>query len=207
VSQIRIAVLGLYRSGSTAVAGILHHLGIHMGKEFWGHYYEPLWLSQQLREWWNEPHLVEKTSREERIRVLAKWIAEREADSHTVCGAKHPLLSLCGADLVSAWGPQTRFVWSHRAPEDSIASLESEGWWASEIAHGCQRTLWDEVSRFFSEQPHHRVEHLRLLNDPAGEIDRLIAYLELKPTPAQLEAAIRFVQPRSALPNAQRVSV
>src|SRR6266576_4665725 len=35
----RIAVLGLYRSGSTVVAGVLHHLGVDMGPPFYGGYY------------------------------------------------------------------------------------------------------------------------------------------------------------------------
>lgn len=52
----RIAVLGLYRSGSTMLAGTIARLGVYMGKEFYMDFYEPEWLSRQLRSWWNEPY-------------------------------------------------------------------------------------------------------------------------------------------------------
>ncbi len=77
----RIAVLGLYRSGSAAVAGILHHLGVNIGPPFFGEshpnsihdFYESAWLSQQLRIWWNEPNISEKASQRKRVKVLQRW--------------------------------------------------------------------------------------------------------------------------------------
>ena len=60
MKQTRIAVLGVYRSGSTAVAGALHHLGVDMGPPFFEGFYESAGLSKQLRRWWDEPRLVEK---------------------------------------------------------------------------------------------------------------------------------------------------
>jgi len=94
MNRTRIAVLGLYRSGSTAVAGALHHLGVDMGAPFFGGYYESEWLSKQLRQWWDEPRLVEKVAQAKRIRVLADWVQAREQAGAKWVGMKHPLLSL-----------------------------------------------------------------------------------------------------------------
>ena len=104
IVSLRITVLGTYSSGSTAVAGCLHHLGVGMGRSFFGSFFEPTWLSAQLRRWWDEPHLIERVSASERVRMLRHWIEDQEHDSTAAHGAKHPLLSLCGADLLEAWG-------------------------------------------------------------------------------------------------------
>src|SRR5436190_16197088 len=110
MNSTRIAVLGLYRSGSTVVAGVLHHLGVDMGAPFYGGYYESDWVSKQLRVWWDEGgELQEKVQQSKRVKVLAEWMKEREASGARWVGIKHPLLSLCGEDLLQAWGEETRF--------------------------------------------------------------------------------------------------
>ena len=110
MERTRIAVLGLYRSGSTVVAGVLHHLGVDMGAPFYGGYYESDWLSKQLRLWWDEPRLQEKVAQAERVRVLAQWMRQREEAGARLIGMKHPLLCLSAEDLVKAWGEHTRFI-------------------------------------------------------------------------------------------------
>ena len=127
MKRTRIAVLGVYRSGSTAVAGALHHLGVDMGPPYFEGFYESAGLSKQLRRWWDEPRLVEKVGRAKRVRVLEQWIKEREAGGVRWVGMKHPLLSLCGDDLVQAWGEDTRFIRCCRPLEDSIDSLKRLG--------------------------------------------------------------------------------
>ena len=70
-AQARIAVLGLYNSGSTVIAGMLHRLGVNMGQPFWQtsadgaacNHYEPYDLSWHLRRWWDEPRAVERAPR------------------------------------------------------------------------------------------------------------------------------------------------
>ena len=121
MNRTRIAVLGVYRSGSTAVAGALHHLGVDMGPPYSGGITSP-GLSKQLRQWWDEPRLQEKVGRAKRVRVLAQWIQEREQGGVKWVGMKHPLLSLCGEDLVQAWGEDTRFIRCYRPLDESIES-------------------------------------------------------------------------------------
>jgi len=53
----RVAVLGLYRSGSSAAAGVLHHLGVEMGAPYFEDHFESAQLAKRLRRWWHEPDL------------------------------------------------------------------------------------------------------------------------------------------------------
>jgi hypothetical protein len=203
----RIAVLGLYRSGSTAIAGALHRLGVAMGEPFWCDYYEPQWLSQELRRWWNEPYVRECMPRPQRVFVLAEWINALERTGVPWVGAKHPLLSLCGEDVLEAWGCQTRFIWSYRPVQDSIRSLTSLRWFPN--PESLQGILWAEVTRFCEKHEHLRVEFDHLVSDPAGEIRRILCWLRMTPDEERLRSAIDFVNPakktfgvRPALPAA-----
>ena len=189
----RIAVLGVYRSGSTAVAGALHHLGVDMGPPFFEGFYESAWLSEQLRRWWDEPRLREKVSPAKRIRVLAQWIQEREQGGARWVGMKHPLLSLCGEDLVRAWGLETRFIRCCRPLEDSIDSLKRLG--RKVDGEFLQGTLLAALDRFFAGREHLAIEFADLMTDPRREVQRLVEYLRIEAGAQQIESAIRFIEP------------
>jgi hypothetical protein len=197
-TTIRIAVLGLFRSGSTAVAGVLHHLGVDMGKPFFESFFESDWLAHQLRIWWNEPYLLEQTPKAERIHILREWVRERESNGSSHVGMKHPLLSLSANDLLEAWGDKTRFIWTYRPIEDSIASLNRLCWENTEYV---QRTLWDKLTKFFANQEHLRLEFSQMMRQPAIEIERIATYLGLLPTREQFQSAVRFIDPDLNTPN------
>ena len=193
MKQTRIAVLGVYRSGSTAVAGALHHLGVDMGPPFFEGFYESAGLSKQLRKWWDEPRLVERVGQAKRVRVLEQWIKEREAVGTLWVGMKHPLLSLCGEDLVQAWGPETRFIRCCRPLEDSIDSLKRLG--RSVDGAFLQGTLMAALDRFFAGREHLAIEFADLMSNPRREVERLMEYLNLTADAARIEAAVRFIEP------------
>ena len=213
----RVAVLGLYRSGSTAVAGVLDRLGVTMGPP---EHYEPVDLSQHLRVWWNEPRARSRVQRlttlarapslpwsrspqlkamtpaSERIVVLADWIEAMERRSRGPVGAKHPLLCLSGDDLLQAWGESTRFVWSYRELHRSIGSLVGKRWFPGK-EEAMQRSLWDAVTTFFDRQDHLRLEFAAMMTSPHRQIGHLIDYLDLDPRPDQVAAANGFIQPQA----------
>jgi len=191
----RIAVLGLYRSGSSAAAGVLHHLGVEMGAPYWMDNYESAGLAKRLRRWWHEPDLQERFPRAERVRKLRDWISFLEAGRATHVGAKHPLLSLCGDDLVEAWGPGVRFIWTWRPLDESIASIRRTGWWPEPYGEKLQRRLWDDVNRFFAGRAHLRVDFSDMLADPGREIHRMVEYVGLRPDSNHFAAAIASVRP------------
>jgi hypothetical protein len=193
MKQTRIAVLGVYRSGSTAVAGALHHLGVDMGPPFFEGFYESAGLSALLRRWWDKPRLREKVKQPERIRILAEWIQERERGGAKWVGMKHPLLSLCGEDLVQAWGPETRFIRCCRPLGDSVDSLKRLG--RKVDGTFMQGTLMAALDHFFAGREHLAIEFADIMGNPRREVERLMEYLQITADGDKVEAAIRFIEP------------
>lgn len=195
-----IAVLGLYNSGSTALAGALHRLGVHMGPPYWynsdedakDNYYEPWDLGCQLRYWWNEPLLRENTDGRIRIACLANWLRMRQAIHPGVVGAKHPLLCLCGEELVTAWGQNTIFLRTWRPLEESIARLKARNWF-SPHEDRLQRILWQALEQFCARRLHFTVEYPHWRTEPAVVLREIADYAHLHPTAAQFAAAERFI--------------
>jgi FkbM family methyltransferase len=191
----RVAVLGLYSSGSTATAGILYHLGAKMGKQFWGNYYEPKWLSYELRRWWDEPRIREIVPPAERIRLLKRWLRDLSTDDPDIdiVAAKHPLLTLCGSDLIQAWGPDTKFIWTYRPLDQSIASLAQRGWWPEHYME-LQETLWAVANSFFANHDHLRIDFADVLASPESQIDRIGDFLGIEFNGQQRQQAIASVK-------------
>lgn len=196
----KIAILGLYNSGSTALAGALHRLGVHMGEPFWyssdehakNNFYEPWDLACQLRFWWNEPDIRENTDRQIRIACLANWLRLRQCYYQTAVGVKHPLLCLCGDDLVTAWGADTIFLRAYRPLDESIERLRARRWFAQREEQ-IQRRLWQALEAFCTRQPHLLVDYRRLRSDPATALREIAEYAGVQPTPAQWTAAEAFI--------------
>jgi len=193
LSPVRIVVSGLYRSGSTAIAGILHRLGVDMGAPFHANFYEPYTLSGQLRYWWQEPFIIERVASGERIRILKEWITYREKANVKAIGAKHPLLSLCCDDILAAWGCNTRFIWAYRPIEESIASLTKVGWWHPMECWRIQEILWEEANIFFSNNQHFRMEHDALIQDPFQHIERIAKFVGISAKEGNIRAAAAFI--------------
>ncbi len=146
-----------------------------------------------LRRWWDEPRLREKVKQAERVRILAEWIQERERGGARWVGMKHPLLSLCGEDLVQAWGPETRFIRCCRPLEDSIGSLKRLG--RKVDGAFLQGTLMAALDRFFAGREHLAVEFTDVMGNPRRAVDRLMEYLQITADADKIEAAIRFIEP------------
>ena len=192
----RVAVLGPYRSGSSAIAGILHHLGVVMGREFWGEYYEPRDLAEQLRAWWNEPEMQPTISAADRAAGLARWLHDIEKDGPAAVGAKHPLLTLCGPDLTAAWGSDVRFIQACRPLEESIASLARCGWWPGREPE-IQEKLAAAAADFFAGANNLRIDFADTLADPATVVDRIIGHLGIDPGADRRAQAIASVARRN----------
>jgi hypothetical protein len=188
------------------MAGMLHRLGVNMGPPFWAtndddseDNYEPCDLSWHLRRWWEEPQIVEQVPAVDRIRFLERWCALQECVGPGPIGAKHPLLSLCGPDLVAAWGPELRFIWSWRPLDESVAGLQRRKW-ITFRGHEVplQEKLWNALNDF--ERSHTgivKVDWRRVKSDPLWGARELASLAGVEPSDAQLQAAADFVRPET----------
>lgn len=204
--QTRIAVLGLYNSGSTVLAGMLHRLGVNMGPPFWANsveadednYYEPMDLNWHLRRWWDEPKQVEMVPAEERIRFLENWATLQEGIRPGPIGAKAPMLSLCGPDLIAAWGKAgLRFIWSWRPFDESLAGLQRREWFKGHDLAEIQQKIWNTISAFDSAHPGLLIRHEwnRVKKDPLAAARELASLAGIQPTPEQYQYAAELVKP------------
>ena len=203
-----VAVVGLHSSGSSCLAGVLYHLGLHLGNKFVGFYgrdpgglcgFEAEGLARICEEAVPFP-ATELALPPEAIRArLAKWIGERAceaAEKETLAAGKYPLLCALGEELVAAAGPGLRAIHVDRPLEDSIASLvrREPGRDAAEIERH-QRWLDEGKRRLLGQVDHLTVAYADLLSDPRREIDRILAYLGHGASPEQVEAAAAYVRP------------
>ena len=86
-----VAIVGLYNSGSTAVAGVLFSLGVHLGNVTWA--FEDRQMGTFLSTAWDEPRGNPKFSQEQRVQRLREWIVVQKASTkRMITGLKHPLL-------------------------------------------------------------------------------------------------------------------
>jgi hypothetical protein len=205
------AVMGLYRSGSTALAGALYRLGADMGEPFFEDFYEPAMLSTLLRSWWNEPKgraaesspgsdvLGEHAPFSERLYWLSRYKILREHRGYPTeqppvsIGMKHPLLCLSAVEFLQAF-PGARLIWSYRPLEESVQSLVRLGWWDQSTCARMQQKLWDAVQTLMEGREHLRVDFRDMKFNPQTQIERLIEYLSLSPTAEQKQAAIQSIQ-------------
>lgn len=198
----RVAVLGLYNSGSSGVAELLYRLGVNMGgPPFWKtfekgvekNHYEPYELAWHLRKWWAEPTGVESTAASQRVSYLKCWAEFQGCLRAGPVGAKHPLLSLCGNDIAGAWGPDTRFVWSWRPLEESIVKLKERGWFQA-YAEPLQQKLWQTLERFeVGRKDFLKLDWNVVKSDPVQAARDLAFLAGLSPSEAELKAAAECI--------------
>ncbi len=207
----RVAVMGLYNSGSTALAGMLSRMGVTLGPPFWrnseeGHpenFYESRHLSGTLRSWWGEPLATPMVPEHTRIGYLLAWAHFYEGRHPGPIGAKHPLLSLCGPDLLTAWGSAARFIRCGRPLNESIDGLRRRGWFPGHEV-GLQTRLWDALVDL-ERQPNANVTTVdwgMAKADPLGAARAVARAAGIDPSAEQLDAAAAVVHPPALMPLA-----
>lgn len=205
-----VAVIGLHRSGSSCLAGVLHKLGVHMGDRLSGHErtggFEDRRLARICEAAYPFPSMrlkIEPEELEGRLRKLVQYLQKAaRKGGKPVGGAKYPHLCRMGLVLKRICGPELRVIHASRPLKESVASLQSRsrissGWLGISDAEcdAVQRWLWDGKRQFLDQVEHFSVEYSGLLEDPASWVDRLIHYLKLSPTAEERLTAIAHVQP------------
>lgn len=117
-------VLGLHRSGSSLLAGMIHTMGVSMGTVLWGHEgivgnlpsgYEDAELSKWCWDCWRGFATEAKVPERERKLWVRGFVRKRVA-------AKYPMLLAMRREL-QATGRPLRVVMAERPLEESVASL------------------------------------------------------------------------------------
>ena len=217
-----VAVIGLHRSGSSCLAGILHKLGVHMGNQLGGYDprggFEAAGLARICERAYPFPSTKLAIPREQLLRDLRAWITDRRREAaakKTIAGGKYPHLCAMGDELREICGDGLRVIHIDRPIEESIQSLKKRsakesGWLRTtdEQAETVQHWLLEHKKAFLGG----KVEHLAisfsdLMESPCSEVERLCRFLGLKPTETQLDSALAHVCPVIDLPVGDRGAI
>jgi hypothetical protein len=205
-----VAVIGLHRSGSSCLAGVLHHLGVHMGDELTG--YEPIGgfeavgLVSLCEAAYPFPDTEPALPHDEVVARLQEHVthvcASASRQGKQMAGGKYPHLCAMGAALRAACGDRLRVIHIDRPLDESIASLRDRsrretGWLHADDAQveRVQHWLWGAKQDLLQEVPHLTVAFADLLADPRREIARIVAWLELAPSEGAVARAVAHVHP------------
>jgi hypothetical protein len=205
-----IVVLGPRCGGTSAVSGVLHHLGIYMGTEFSIAY-------RELQQSWEEVGLHQLCLRAfsnpgDRLQIdpgvlkaaLGTWAeqhrhAARAADRRP--GAKDPALCLAVDFLRDAWHHIVPVV-VDRPIEKVVASLNRLGWLSDEQERAeSTARLIAARDLALADSPIVRVDFEELRATPVLVIRRLAQELNLDITEAQVQAAVDSVVRRPDVPQ------
>jgi GR25 family glycosyltransferase involved in LPS biosynthesis len=208
------AVLGPWGSGTSAVAGAMHHLGVLMGHNFFKitdgeavqkNSFEAVALRRFIQESIVEPGQKGvawslKKPHAEIVKGLRSWIDDRRefnARKRGRCGVggKYPLM--CHPDIIAAlseaWDP-IRWVRVRRDMEGIRKTQERRKWKGLTVEVAEQMEKWlDEYLEGRSNVVEVKFEEFRV--DPKKGVSKLVAGLEISPSKEQIAAAVRFIRP------------
>lgn len=219
-----VVVLGMHRSGTSVVAGILHALGVNMGPsdaaEGWtgrhwsnptGHFENRAFVDLDLRMLGGDatglrgpPRWEDLPMRAEQFRPeIERLLAVSEAP---LWGWKDPWTVLTlPAFLPLLHAPS--FVIVRRSWDEILASLKKRAGPEDELIASLLATFerrLDELERSLAPRPVLTIDYAEVLADPRTVIDKLVRFLALTPTREELERAFGMVLRGAALHAEQR---
>lgn len=193
-----ILVLGTGRSGTSAVAGVLHHLGCCMGRKFIATDHNNRWGTYEDKEFFDLTRKV--TAGKAPPSEYKALIAARE---QPVWGIKDPAL-VHVAQLLTPMLDDVRVIVARRPRHESINSfmrayhggrLEAEVWYERAIGKLAARVLEFEAAGI----PMIAVNFHELLADPLGEVSDIARFaFEKAPSLSRFNKAVASigVQPK-----------
>lgn len=203
MSTTVIAVLGPIRSGTSCVAGMLHHLGLPMGVSWRPPdrlnprgFFEDAGLHQirkasfrRFFDTWG------KNTYGNRVWLLKSWLHKRSHEG-PIIGGKNPHLCKMVPEMDDAW-PKWKAVVVVRPSEDVARSIP----WFPRLSIAEKAKLVDAICRKRDADLLERcvsaltVQFADVLRNPAAVSSQLAAFCGLSPAPEQLAAAAKFVEP------------
>lgn len=204
-----IAVVGLHSSGSSALAGALYHLNLHLGNRLVGMYGKPPingGEAEGLARLFEAALPVPKTDWiipiEKVEKRLLSWINDRRREAikrGLVAAGKYPQLAATADFLPEELGDNLKIIHIDRPIEESIRSLQRR---FRNVDPECiaahQRRLY-EGTQLFKEKvkPENffEIQFSDLVKNPKAVLSSIPGNFGLTYTPAQLEAAAAYIEP------------
>lgn len=219
-----VIVVGLHRSGSTMIAGILHDLGGFIGDSFYGHDrpdifgggFEARGIADICEKLYPFPTIEKKESFEATCQNLSQWISWAKQKPVPYIVIKYPHLCAMKPELDHSLGADKYLVVHIDRPlSESIESINSRSqewstYFTSETRPPWLSTPENIIAAGTTVQTflHHRkqeflkdhynlltLQYRDLLQNPRDNIEFLINFLNISPTADQINTAISNIHP------------
>jgi len=211
---IPVMVMGPYRTGTSCVAGILHHLGVHWGSQVGPGdelnpkgYFEDLKFANLVRTLYCEGEFQKTGKVDEslwveesgRRRWLKEWFDGVKGEGKwKFAGAKHPMACLAGEDLINALGGNLHVIATNRQLDDTVASMSKTRWThGASIDRDMIVSLFTRRDEFLErfKPPVLWLDHDGIQRDPRLAVEAIWDFLRIPVTCGQFRSAISFVTP------------
>lgn len=207
-----VVVLGMHRSGTSLIAGILEKLGVNMGERQVGvHWSNPLGhyenidfvkMDDKILEkaggtWDNPPDvskILELSSDKELMQEIENVVKKNE---DVIWGWKVPTTSLT-IELYLPFLTNPHFIICYRDPEAIAKSLKKRDDMDREKALQLTDFYVKSIKDFFERHPELKyieIHYEDVVRNPKEAIWKLIDFLGLKPTQEQINDALSLVLP------------
>ncbi|HEV2428534.1 MAG TPA: sulfotransferase [Thermoplasmata archaeon] len=208
-----IVVLGMHRSGTSVVAGILHALGVDMGTgaegERWigkhwsnptGHFENPAFLAMNQQLLGGDATGLRGTPRWEEVGIRAEALRGEiarliDASQKDLWGWKDPWTVL----TIEAFLPHLadpHFVIVHRPRAEVLASLQKRSS-STDVEIGVLYDLYErrlrDLPALLSPRPILSIDYPELLAEPQKVLARLTSFVGLRPDRDSLDRALGMV--------------
>lgn len=191
-----IAVVGSNRSGTSCVSGMLHKLGVSMGRRFLPpdkHNETGYYEAAALRAFcYRSTKDSQRFSSEKKVQWLREWAQCRNETA--IVGCKHPLLCLLLPEMKQVW-PDLKVITTERPVTEIKASLMRAGWWNSSRQQPEHLIVKRDADLSEQNIPTLRLDYHDVLRNPEKVVDSVIQFVGITPTPEQRQSAIDHVNP------------
>ncbi|MGW8177781.1 MAG: DUF6171 family protein [bacterium] len=205
-----VVVIGNHSSGSSALAGVLHHLGVYFGERLGGYYgsnpekncgFESKRLTEICED--AAPFLSVATRRKKAVMYnsLKRYLIRLQIDTpdEQWPGIKYPQLSVFCDQIFNLIGRNMLVIHADRPLEDSIASMVRRTGKSVVRIESHMQWLHNEKMRLLNKCKHLSVRYNDLIKTTDMVVEQLAdALVEEglpRPTQEQIQKAISYVKP------------
>ena len=210
-----IIILGMHRSGTSMLAGVLHHLNIDMGNTHinahasnpFGHFEDTQFFSlnqkilQSAGGSWEHPPghgaiLSQQSIFSDEIEALVKLKNHQE-----IWGWKDPRTSLT-VDLYMPYISNAYFIHSYRNKFAIADSLYRRNGLSRSLSFELIKIYEDRIANFFKRYPYLKsinIQYEEITSDPKPWIHTLCSFIKIEPNDQSIKQAKKFVKSRSSL--------
>lgn len=203
------SILGTHSSGSSALAGALYHLGVHLGNKLIGYHGEPpinggeaVFLYKLFERAYPVPS-VESNLPESTLRnKIRKFVQEKQQEAKikgTVAAGKYPQMAFVADYIEQLLKENHKAIWIQRPIEESIRSLQKR------FPNISNREIENHQKKIYAccesvtakmGARAYVIAYEQLLNNTAETINGIIQFMGIKPTQEQIQNAVNYIDPK-----------